>query len=65
MAMLAVSGELDQCITFPTRADLPGIIDALPDLPTEHRGMWEDLRDHDVPAPVAASVDRLLHRSSA
>jgi hypothetical protein len=63
MVMLAGVGVLDDCATFPSRADLPDRIDALDPVPMGLVPMWRDVLQG-LDAREQASVEALVARSS-
>lgn len=65
MAMLAGSGVLDRCETFPERGALPARIDAIETVPAGLVPMWADLLAIDLAPEERAAVEALVERSSA
>lgn len=63
MAMLACVGQLEATTTFPTRHQLPDVIDDLPALPPGIVPLWRDLLPLEVPDAARAAIERLLQRS--
>jgi hypothetical protein len=64
MAMLAGTGELDRCETFPGRADLPDRIRQLGTVPDGLVPLWTDLLATDLQPAEQRSIEGLLATGS-
>ncbi len=64
MTALAGAGTLDECATFPSRADLVDRIDARPALTPGLLPVWRDLLGIDLRPEEARAVEALIERSS-
>ena len=62
MVMLAGADQLQHCTTFPDRAALPALLDALPALDPRHHRMWTDLVDLPIRPDERHAVEALLGR---